>query len=56
MAETKEKNYRLNVALTVQQKNGVTITVSTECSNWELVQKFLSDFQNTLLKGNDGKT
>ena len=45
----------LETILTLKKGNGVTITVSTVCDDWENMQKFISDFENTLLKGNDGK-
>ena len=51
----REKKARLETTLFLKKDNGVTITVSTVCGNWESMQKFLSDFENTLLKGNDGK-
>ncbi len=54
MTEKTEKNANLAVKLSTQTKNGVNIEVSTKCDTWELMQKFLSDFQNTLLKGNNG--
>jgi hypothetical protein len=54
--EKKKPSYRLDVALSVKRKNGITINVSTRCADWELMQKFLNDFENTLLKGNNGKT
>jgi hypothetical protein len=34
----------------------VIISVSTKCANWEYVERFLTDFENTLLKGNNGKS
>lgn len=51
-----KKNYRLDVTLSIKRKNGMVINVSTRCADWELTQKFISDFENTLLKGNNGKT
>ena len=50
-----KKTARLETTLTLKKGNGVTVTISTVCGNWEAVQNFLSDFENTLLKGNDGK-
>jgi hypothetical protein len=55
MAEVKKPNYQLDVTLSIKRENGVTISVSARCADWELVQKFLNDFENTLLKGNNGK-
>ena len=56
MAEKEKKpDYRLDVTLSVKQKNGIIINVSTKCADWELMQKFLNDFENTLLKGKNGK-
>lgn len=56
MAEKKEEpNYRLDVTLSIKRENGVMVNVSTRCADWELVQKFLNDFENTLLKGKNGK-
>ena len=54
MAE-KEKNYNLTVNLSVKKKNGLTVEVSAWCADWEMMQKFINDFENTLLKGNNGK-
>ena len=56
MAEEKKPNYRLDVSLSLKRESGVTVNISTKCADWELMQKFLSDFENTLLKGNNGKT
>ena len=58
---TKENNekkpiYRLNVTLSAKSKSGVEINVSAICGSWDMTQKFLSEFKNTLLKGNNGKT
>jgi hypothetical protein len=55
VAEKEKPNYNLNVKLTAKQKSGMTIEVSTWCADWELMQKFISEFENTLLKGNNGK-
>ena len=56
MAEEKKQNYRLDVTLSTKRKNGVIVNISTKCADWELMQKFLNDFQDTLLKGKNGKT
>jgi hypothetical protein len=56
MTEKEKPFYRLDVTLSIKRKNGVMLSVSSNCADWELVQKFLSDFENTLLKGNNGKT
>jgi hypothetical protein len=53
MAE--KHNLNLTVKLSLKQANGMTIEVSTWCADWEMTQKFLSQFENTLLKGNNGK-
>jgi hypothetical protein len=50
------KNNNLTVKLSVRMDNGVLIEVQTWCADWEMMQKFLSSFENTLLKGNNGKT
>ncbi len=58
MTEEKNKkteNYNLTVKLSAKRGNGVTIEVSTWCADWEMTQKFLSQFEDTLLKGNNGK-
>ncbi len=53
---TEEKKLdNLDVTLQFKKENGVIVTVSAKCGYWENMQKFLSDFENTLLKGNDGK-
>lgn len=52
----KAKNYNLTVNLSVKRENGVTIEISTWCANWKTAQKFISDFENTLLKGKNGKS
>jgi hypothetical protein len=52
----KEALARLNVTLTMKRKNGAALTVSTLCGAWAEVEKFLSDFEDTLLKGNNGQT
>ena len=52
----KTKNYHLTVKLAAKRESGVTVEVSAVCADWEFMQKFLSDFENTLLKGNNGKT
>jgi hypothetical protein len=54
LAEEKKKLDNLDVTLQTTKQNGIIITVSTKCSTWELTQKFLNDFENTLLKGNNG--
>lgn len=51
----KTENFNLTVNLSVKRENGLTIQVSTWCANWAMMQKFISDFENTLLKGNNGK-
>jgi len=51
----KEEKARLETVLTLKKPNGMGIQVSTVCGDWENVQKFISDFENTLLKGNNGK-
>jgi hypothetical protein len=54
---SEEKNLqRLDTTLIFEKKNGVKITVSTVCGGWDNMQKFLSDFENTLLKGNNGQS
>jgi hypothetical protein len=54
--EDKDKQIeRLETTLTLKKKNGSIVTVSTVCGSWKYMQKFLSDFENTLLKGNNGK-
>jgi alkylhydroperoxidase family enzyme len=55
MTEKEEPNYCLDVTLSIKRKSGVTVNISTRCSNWNFMQKFLNDFENTLLKGKDGK-
>jgi hypothetical protein len=35
---------------------GINVEVSAYCSDWEKMQKFLSDFNDTLQKGNNGET
>lgn len=57
MAEKQEKKKidNLDVTLQIQRENRVLVTVSTRCSTWERMQKFLNDFENTLLKGNNDK-
>ncbi|MGA2683178.1 MAG: hypothetical protein ABSF44_15430 [Candidatus Bathyarchaeia archaeon] len=54
MAEEKPKE-RLETVLSITKENGVTVTVSTVCGSWEYMQKFLSDFENSFLKGKNGK-
>ena len=54
--DKKGKNYRLTTTLSFTKQNGLTVTISTLCADWKLMQKFLSDFENNMLKGNDGKT
>ena len=53
MEETKKLD-NLDVTLQMKRENGVIVTVSVKCSTWDKMQKFLSDFENTLLKGNNG--
>ena len=50
------KNYNLAVKLSAKRENGMTIAVSTWCADWKMMQKFISEFENTLLKGSKGKT
>jgi hypothetical protein len=50
-----KKRDNLDVTLQTKKENGVLITVSTKCATWTLMQKFLNDFENTLLKGNNDK-
>jgi hypothetical protein len=52
----KQKSYGLTVTFSIKRENGVTVNVSAMCADWEMMQKFLNDFENTLQKGNDGKT
>jgi len=52
----KSKNYNLTVKLSAKRENGVVVEVTTWCADWELMQKFISEFESTLLKGNNGKT
>jgi hypothetical protein len=52
----KKPTERLEAVLSMTKENGVTVTVSTVCGSWEYMQKFLSDFENTLQKGKNGKT
>lgn len=54
VVEEKPKE-RLETVLSWTNENGVTVTVSTVCGSWEYMQKFLSDFESTLLKGKNGK-
>ena len=54
LEKVKKKNYNLSVKLLAQQ-NGINIEVSTWCADWDLMQKFLNDFQNILNKGKNGK-
>ena len=56
MAKQEKPNYNLTVKLSAKRKNGLTVEVSTWCADWELTQKFINQFENTLLKGNNGKT
>jgi hypothetical protein len=49
-------NYNLTVKLATKKENGLSIEVSSWCADWKMMQKFISDFENTLLKGNNGKT
>ncbi|HJW65709.1 MAG TPA: hypothetical protein VJ507_02885 [Candidatus Bathyarchaeia archaeon] len=51
----KKPNYNLTVKLSMKKESGVTVEVSTWCVDWENMQKFISQFENILLKGNDGK-
>lgn len=56
MTEKEDKpKERLETVLSITNENGVTVTVSTVCGNWEYMQKFINDFENTLLKGKNGK-
>jgi len=56
MAEKKEKpNYNLTVKLSVKKENGLVVEISSWCADWGMMQKFISDFENTLLKGKNGK-
>jgi hypothetical protein len=58
MEKNKEpvKNAHLDVTLQLKNENGILIEISTKCDTWKNMQKFLNDFENTLLKGNNGKT
>jgi len=40
------------VKLSTQRPSGVHIEVETKCDSWENVQKFLNEFQDTVIKGN----
>lgn len=51
----KKPNYRLDVSLSLKKENGVTVNISAKCADWELMQKFLNDFENTILTGKDGR-
>ena len=57
MSNEKKEPIRVNVDVTLQTKreNGVVVTVSSRCETWEKMQKFLNDYENTLLKGNNDK-
>jgi hypothetical protein len=58
MSETKkdEKKHHLNSTLSFTKENGITLTISSMCGDWESMQKFLNDFEDTLLKGKNGKS
>ncbi len=53
MVEQKEGVAPLETSLTLEKKNGVKITVTTVCGGWKNVEKFLNQFEDTLLKGNN---
>jgi hypothetical protein len=53
--KTKKPIERLETTLSLKKENGVTVMVSTVCGSWKYMQKFLNDFENTLLKSNNGK-
>lgn len=50
----KEPVERLETTLTLKKKNGVTVSVRTVCGSWSFMQKFLSDFENTILNDKNG--
>lgn len=54
MPESTKKAY-LSVELQFKKQNGILVTAQAKCDTWEQMQKFLNDFEHTLLKGNNGK-
>jgi hypothetical protein len=52
----KTDNYNLTVKLSMKRASDMTVEVSTWCADWKLMQKFISEFKNILLKGYNGKT
>jgi len=56
MEKKRYKNYNLNVTIMLNRKDGTTLTVSTLCSQWRLVKKFIKDFERNIQPRTNGKT
>ena len=54
--EAKKANLQVNSQAFNTTNEGINVEVSAYCSDWEKMQKFLSDFNDTLQKGNNGET
>jgi hypothetical protein len=52
--EKQKPNY-LNVSITMNRKNGTTVTVSTKCDFWSDAKRFISDFDANILSMKNGK-
>lgn len=53
---SKPKPEYLNVSITINRKNGTTVTVLTKCDFWSDAKRFISDFDANILSMKNGKS